>query len=152
MARFRFNLEAVLKHRSFQEREKQRALATIQGQIAVLKQELQALNDTVQASTEDLRKNHLVGRIDMGFIAAHRRFVIGISARAGEIMQRIARMQVQEEAARAELAEAAKQRKIIEKLRERQYERWQRETAARELAALDEVGMQLSHGREELAS
>lgn len=146
MAKFRFNLEGVLKHRKFQEQQKQRSLSIVQGQMTVLKNELQALNDTVQKSTDDLRTNRLVGRLDMGFIAAHRRFLIGVSTKAGEIMQKIARLQVQVEAAQKELAEAAKQRKIIEKLRERQYERWKRELDAKELAALDEVGMQLSYG------
>lgn len=146
MAKFWFNLEGVLKHRKFQEQQKQRSLSIVQGQMTVLKNELQALNDTVQKSTDDLRTNRLVGRLDMGFIAAHRRFLIGVSTKAGEIMQKIARLQVQVEAAQKELAEAAKQRKIIEKLRERQYERWKRELDAKELAALDEVGMQLSYG------
>lgn len=146
MAKFRFNLEGVLKHRKFQEQQKQRSLSIVQGQMTVLKNELQALNDTVQKSTDDLRTNRLVGRLDMGFIAAHRRFLIGVSTKASEIMQKIARLQVQVEAAQKELAEAAKQRKIIEKLRERQYERWKRELDAKELAALDEVGMQLSYG------
>lgn len=146
MARFKFNLEAVLKHRTFQEQEKQRAMGVLQGQVAVLTSELQALNDTMQSSTDDLRDNHLLGRIDMRYIAAHRRFVNGIGARAAELMQKIARLQEQVQVARSELAEAAKQRKIIEKLREKQHDRWQRETDARELAAQDEIGMQLSHG------
>lgn len=146
MARFKFNLEAVLKHRTFQEQEKQRALGVLQGQVAVLTGELQALNDTMHSSTDDLRNNHLLGRIDMGYIAAHRRFVNGIGTRAAELMQKIARLQEQVQVARSELAEAAKQRKIIEKLREKRHERWKRETDARELAVQDEIGMQLSHG------
>jgi flagellar export protein FliJ len=47
--------------------------------------------------------------------------------------------------ARAQLAEAAKQRKIIEKLREQQFERWKADQAKRELAQLDEIGMQLAY-------
>ena len=37
------------------------------------------------------------------------------------------------------------QRKVMEKLRERQYQRWRAELSRRELAEMDEIGMQLAY-------
>ncbi len=144
MARFRFNLEGVLKHRLYVEREKQRALAELQGQMAALRAELAEIDNTVRQSTEDLRNSHLTGRLNMGFLAAHRRFVAGMQSKAMDVVQKMARLQVQVEEAQRALADAARNRKIMEKLREKQFERWRAEQAKKEAAALDEVGMQLS--------
>jgi flagellar protein FliJ len=144
VAKFRFSLEGVLKHRLHVEQEKQRALAVLQGQMTALKQELAGIEETVKQSTEDLRGHRLTGALDMGFLAAHRRFVLGMQSKAMEVVQKMARLQAQVEEAQRVLAEAAKQRKIMEKLKEKQFERWREELGRKELAALDEVGMQIA--------
>jgi flagellar export protein FliJ len=46
--------------------------------------------------------------------------------------------------ARASLAEAAKHRMVLDKVREKQQARWREELDRKELAQLDEVGMQMS--------
>ncbi len=143
---FTFSLAAVLKHRLHLEREKMRAVAEVQAKMNGLKAELAGIEQTVRSSTEDLRGSHLAGRLDMSFIAAHRRFSAAMNAKAMNLVQQMARVQVQVEQAQRELAEAAKERKIMEKLRERQFERWREETSKKETAALDEIGMQMGGG------
>jgi flagellar FliJ protein len=144
VAKFRFSLEGVLKHRLHVEQERQRALAVLQGRMTALKQELARIEQTVKQSTDDLRGSRLTGALDMAFLAAHRRFVLGMQSKAVAVVQDMARLQVQVDEAQRLAAEAAKQRKIIEKLKEKQLQRWRQEQSQRELAALDEIGMQLA--------
>ena len=145
MPRFIFQLQAVLKHRKNLEQQRQRELAVVLAQMQQLQDQLRALDHSVQDATADLRTNHMVGPIDLSFITAHRRFVLGVQARAMGLVQKMALLQRQVDQARAALAEAAKARKIMEKLRERHFERWKAALGARELAELDEIGMQLAY-------
>lgn len=145
MSQFVFKLEAVLEHRRFLERQKQRDVAAAQAQMAELQNQLRTVNERMQANTDDLRQNHLVGRLDMNYLAAHRRFESATRRQAMELVQKMAVVQRQLETAQKALAEAAKQRKILEKLREKQELRWRDEQSRREMAALDEVAMQMSY-------
>lgn len=144
MAKFRFRLQAVLRHRLQIEEERQRALATVQQQLTTLTNELKAMDEQVEQANQDLRTNHLVGPVNVGYLTAHRRFIVGVRRQAMLLVQRMALVQKQVDDARLALAEAAKQRKIIEKLREKQLERWRQEAARKEGDALDEIGMQIS--------
>ncbi|WP_428939494.1 flagellar export protein FliJ [Fontivita pretiosa] len=145
MARFVFKLQAVLRHRLHVERQKQRELAVRQKELLELQQALRQVQESVNRCNQDVRQHHLVGRLDMAFLAAHRRFLAGMQRQAIALVQRIALAQRAVDEARAALTEAAKQRKIIQKLRERQLLRWREEQAKRELSLLDEAGMQLAY-------
>jgi len=145
MAKFVFKLEAVLRQRGHVEKEKQRALATIQAQMTQLQSELRTLNETVQASTDDLRDNRLTGKLDLHFLAAHRRFTLATQRKAMQLVQRMALVQRAVDEAQQALIEAVKQRKAVEKLREKHHERWKAEIDRKEAAQLDEVSMQMSH-------
>jgi flagellar FliJ protein len=143
MARFKFNLDGVLRQRKLVEEAKQRAFAEVQRRYAELEAELRAMDDAVRQATEDLRKNHLVGSIDVDFLAAHRRFTIGMQDKAIRHAEKMAPVRADLEAARAALVEAAKQRKILEKLRERKQAEWATAEARKDAAAMDEIGQQI---------
>jgi len=96
-------------------------------------------------SNEDIRRNRLVGRLDIGFITAHRRFLMGMQRKAMELVAAMAKAQQEVDTARMALAEAAKQRKILEKLRETQEGRWREELSRKEMITADEIAMQLSN-------
>jgi flagellar FliJ protein len=145
MAKFVFQLEGVLRHRMNIEHQRKRELAVIQGQMAALDAELRGLDKSVRSSEDDLRKNRLVGRLDLAFIAAHRRFMVAMQRKAMGIAQKMGAVRVQIEQATKNLAEAAKQRKIMEKLRERQFERWKEDLEKREDAEMDEIAMHIGH-------
>ncbi|MGD0389136.1 MAG: flagellar export protein FliJ [Tepidisphaeraceae bacterium] len=147
MAQFVFQLDGVLRHRTNVEHQCQRELAVIQGRMSALDAELRALDASVRASETDLRTNRLVGRLDLAFLAAHRRFAVAMQRKATEIAQKMSAVQVQLDRAKRNLAEAAKKRKIIEKLRERQLARWREQLQRRDVAEMDEIGMQLGHDR-----
>lgn len=145
MAQFDFHLDGVLRHREYIEHEKQRAVAALQAEVSMLQGELKNLDQTVQQSTADLRANHLTGPLNMGFLAAHRRFMIAMQRRAMGLAQVIAQVQIKLQDAQKELAAAAVQRKIMEKLKERQQTRWRDDRDRRELQQQDEITMQLSY-------
>ena len=144
MARFKFKLAGVLRHRRQIERQKQRDLAVAQAQVRQTESELRALNDSMQATTEDVRRNRLIGTLDLAFLAAHRRYLFAMQQKGRTLAQRMLLQQRAVDAARQVLAEAAKKRKAIEKLRERRWEEWLAEQARNETAELDEVAQQMA--------
>jgi flagellar FliJ protein len=145
MAQFRFKLEAVLKHRTAIEREKQRLYALALAAFKELEDQLKALNQTMQTANDDIRQNRLVGRLDVAFITAHRRFLLGMQRKAMELVAAMNKAQQEVDRTRQAMAEAAKARKVLEKLRETQKQRWQEEVSRKEMIAADEVAMQLSN-------
>jgi flagellar FliJ protein len=144
MPKFHFQLEGVLKQREGLERERQRLLAVALGKMQKLEEQLRELDRSVQAAHADARQHHLVGKLDMSFLAAHRRFIASSQRQAMSLAQKMAAIKAEIDQARALLAEAAKQRKVIEKLRERQYDRWKADLIKKETAEMDEIGMQLA--------
>jgi flagellar protein FliJ len=145
MPRFVFQLDGVLRQRRHVEHEKQRELALAQRRMQELQEELRDLNDGVAASTEDVRREHLSGPLDMSFLMGHRRYLIEMQRKALALMQRMALAQRQVEQAQETLAGAARNRKIIEKLREKHHDRWLAALSRRELSEQDEIGMRLSY-------
>jgi flagellar FliJ protein len=145
MAQFRFKLEAVLKHRTAIEREKQRLYALALAAFKELEDQLKALNQTMNTANDDIRQNRLVGTLDIGFITAHRRFLLGMQRKAMELVAAMNKAQQEVDRTRQAMAEAAKGRKVLEKLRETQKQRWQEEVSRKEMIAADEVAMQLSN-------
>ena len=145
MAQFRFKLDAVLRHRTAIEREKQRLYALALAAFKELEDQLKALNQTMNTANDDIRHNRLVGTLDIGFITAHRRFLLGMQRKAMELVAAMNKAQQEVDRTRQALAEAAKGRKVLEKLRETQKQRWQEEVSRKEMIAADEVAMQLSN-------
>jgi flagellar FliJ protein len=144
MARFVFNLEGVLRHRERIEQDRQRDLAVVQAEMVKLQTELRGFNAEVQQNIAAAR-NQLVGRLDMAYLAAHRRYMLGMQRKVHDLAQRMAAQQHKVDEARRALTEASKQKKMLEKLRERQQERWTAEQNRREAGALDELTTQLSY-------
>lgn len=144
MARFVFKLEGVLRHRERIEQDRQRELAIVQADMVQLQNELRAFNGEVQRNVAAAR-GQLVGKLDMGYLAAHRRYMLGMQRKVHDLAQRMAAQQQRVDEARRSLVEATKQKKILEKLRERQQERWAAEQNRREAGALDELTTQLSY-------
>lgn len=145
MAKFVFKFDGVLRQREHVETQRQRELAIVQQEMTGLQNELRQLNESVQTSTADLRDNHLTGRLDLNFLAAHRRFTLAMTRKGAGLVQQIAGVQKRLDVAQAALAEAAKQRKIIEKLREKSLERWKADLSRREMMETDEIAMQIGY-------
>src|SRR6478672_11649143 len=93
MARFIFKLEGVLRYRENVEHQRQRDVAVIQAQMTALEAELQALDAEVQNVNNEARQHHLGGKLDMGFLTAHRRFLGAAQRQALDIAQKMATVQ-----------------------------------------------------------
>jgi flagellar FliJ protein len=145
MPKFVFQLEGVLRQRRTIEHERLRALAEIQQRFTQMETELRGMDHEVLQATAHLREHCLKGKLNMGYLAAHRRYTLAVQRKATTLMQRMTLLQRQIEQARLAVAAAAKQRKAVEKLRERQYERWRQAAEHRELAELDEISVQMSY-------
>jgi flagellar FliJ protein len=145
MARFVFQLDGVLRQRKLVEEQKQRDLAVLEGEMKRLESQLRELDESVGSTTADVRDNRLTGRLDLSFLAAHRRYTLAVQRKAVTLAEQMAAVKLRVNSARQALAEAAKQRKIIEKLREKRYAEWAAEQSRKEMAALDEVGMRIGY-------
>lgn len=145
MPKFAFKLASVLRHRNAIEQERLREYAAALAVFKGFEDQLKALNASMQATSDDVRQNHLTGQLDVAFIAAHRRYLMGMQRKAIELVAAMASAQKDVDATRLALAQAAKQRKILEKLRETQEQRWREELSRKEMIAADEVAMQLTN-------
>ncbi len=144
MARFNFELDGVLRQRKNAEQIAQQRVAVAMKTMQLLQDHLRRLDEGVKAVSEDVRANHLVGEIDVSFIAAHRRYLLGMERTAMELARQIADAQSKVRIAQEQLVESAKQRKTMEKLRDKQFERFMAEQSKKENANLDEAGMQIA--------
>ena len=100
MAQFHFQLQGVLEHRERVEKDRQRDLAVAQAEMVRLDGELQSINRDVQQSTANVHNHHLVGRLDMTYLAAHRRYMLGMQRKVLAVAQKIAAHQQVVDAAR----------------------------------------------------
>ena len=110
MAKFVFQLEGVLRQRTHVEQQRKRELAIIQSQMAGSMPNF-GFGRLGPASEQDLRQNRLVGRIDLAFLAAHRRYAFAMQRKAMGIAQKMAGVQIQLDKAQRNLAEAVKAEK-----------------------------------------
>ena len=145
MAQFRFNLEGLLRQRAVVEQQRQRELAEVQVIYTQAEAELRALDAEVNETSEDVKRNRLMGRLDLMFLAGHRRYMAAMQRKAIEIATRMAEIKLKVDAAQFALSLAARERKVLEKLRDKQFEAWRDEQSRKEAADLDEARMQLSY-------
>ena len=144
MPTFVFQLDGVLRQRKLVEEQKQRDLAAVQAELTPLEAQLRLMDREMQSATGDVRANRLTGRLDLAFLAAHRRYTLAMQRKAVTLAQQMAAVQARVEAARKALVDAARQRKVIEKLREKRHAEWAAGVARREAIDADEVAMQIS--------
>jgi flagellar FliJ protein len=145
MAGFSFELDGVLRQRKNVERVAQQRLAEATKVMVELQENLRRLDEGVKAISQDVRDNHLTGVIDVNFITAHRRYLLGMERRAMELAKQIAEAQAKVRQTQEMLVAASRERKTIEKLRDRQFDRWKSEQTRRENDQLDEAGMQIAY-------
>ncbi len=148
MSKYVFQLDALLRHRKHLEQERQRDLAVVQGKMSRAQNELNQMNETLAVAMRDLRENRLVGRVDVHFLAAHRRYILAVQRKAHAIAQDMRKFSASSMRRRSALTRAARDHKMVEKLREKDKARWAADLARREFAELDEIGMRLAFNQQ----
>jgi flagellar export protein FliJ len=143
MAAFHFELEPVVKIRRRAERQKQLALAVLEGQRVELERRVGEVQGRLVTQRADLRARldgAGAGRgVDVGLVRlqAHASVHAVLELRrlaieAAGLLQRL-------EAARAELLRATVARKAIEHLRAKALLKWRKQLARREALELDDL-------------
>ncbi|MDX2130559.1 MAG: flagellar FliJ family protein [Planctomycetota bacterium] len=153
MARFIFELEAVLAQRRAQERERQLAVAALERERTRLEGVIRGCKDSITSTRDDLRAMLRPGAsmLDAARVRLAARAELGEAARAQRAVIELAGVHRRLEVSRRALLEAAVRRKAVELLRERRYEAWRSEQHRREDAALDEMGVMRAARAEEPA-
>lgn len=155
MARFVFELEAVLKQRLVVERTRQRALAAIERERVVLEDSLRACQGQIRTEKDELRAALCASGegqpVDLRGVRMQAGASLTLAARARQIVLKIAGTMRRVEAARALLLEATTRRKAVETLRERRLAAWNEVQRRREDAAIDEIAVMRGARAEEVA-
>jgi flagellar FliJ protein len=147
--KFRFALQAVLDQRERVEQQKQRGVAEVEAQRAVIEGRLRELQRAItQEKAEQgakLRTGDVAGA--RGQAAA----IVKLAAAAQRTVLELAGVHKRLEAARADLLEATKRRKAVELLRERRFEEWRLDLERREAAETDELAVMRAGRKDEAA-
>ena len=149
MARFVFELQAVLKQRLAAEREKQLAVATLERERADLEGAIRGMQRDLTQEKRELR-DQLAAEKDRPAMLDLRgvRFQAGAALRLITLAQRavlrLAGVHKKLDSARLELLEATTRRKAVEALRDRRFEEWKHEEKRKEAGAADELNVMLA--------
>ena len=149
MPKFRFALQAVLDQRERVEQQKQRIVADLEGQRAMVEGKLRGFQ---RAITEE--KAEQGAKLRAGDVAGARgqaAAIVKLAAAAQRTVLELAGLLKRLEGARADLLEAAKRRKAVELLRERRHEEWRLDLERREAAEMDELAV-MRAGRKDNAA
>lgn len=145
MARFVFGLQTVLEQREIEELLCKKELYEAQ---LVQKRHMDRLAEVevdIRTANDTMRDQHLVGPLQPTVIATHRRYLIAMKQQVFSLADQIASARVAVEAKQRKLALASKNKRAIELLRDKQKARWSMDQDRKELAAADDVAMQIAY-------
>lgn len=159
MAKFHFQLEAVLEQRRGVERTRQVAVAELERQRMDAEDRIRAFQRQIVVEKEDLRDAlsppaggpHAAGGVDLRHVRLQAGASLHLVAKAQHAVVQLAGLFKRLEAARLELVRATTRRKAVEVLKERRYEQWREEQRRRENAALDELSVMRASRQETLS-
>ena len=140
MAKFRFELDPVLRARQREEDVIQRDVARLQRQRTILEDGLRNRQVRLSESKRSVR-DQLVGTIETSNVRMQATASLAIMRDAERTVLELAGIHQRLEEARSKLREAAKRRRAIELLRERRVVEWRRNEARAEQLALDELAV-----------
>lgn len=138
MARFRFQLEPVLKVRKRAEERAQLALAALDRQRLELEETLRRRQEEIRREKDALR-GRLVGDLDVRGLRLQAGSSVHLVRKAQQAVLALAGLHWRLGEARAALVEAARSRRAMELLRERRYGEWKAGLAKAETAELDDL-------------
>ncbi|CAG0999539.1 hypothetical protein PHYC_02784 [Phycisphaerales bacterium] len=142
MARFVFELEAVLTERKAAERRKQLAVAALERERSGMEQLIRECQQGILSAREALREQLDPGRaVDLHSVRLQAGASLHLVARAQKAVLELAGIHRRIDAARLDLLRAAVRRKAVEALRDRRFEEWRTDQRRREHAALDELSV-----------
>ncbi|MFB0984751.1 MAG: flagellar FliJ family protein [Phycisphaerales bacterium] len=140
MAKFRFELQAVLNARLRAEELQQRRVAELEASRRKLEDGLRARQARIGESRAQLR-GRLMGAIDPSMLRGQANASLAGMRDAQRVVLELAGIHRRLQSVMAELRAASRDRRAVEILKERRLEDWRREQDRREQAELDEIAM-----------
>ena len=151
MAKFKFQLEAVLRQRAAVERTKQLVVAGLEHERRRAEEEIVSCQRSIDREKGEMRDMLRVGGVvNLRGVRMQAGSSLAMMGAASRAVFRLGGVHKRLDAARADLLLATTARKAVETLRERRYEAWLDEQRRREDAALDEMAVIRGVGREAL--
>lgn len=153
MARFVFELEAVLRARQAEERRRQLVVAEFERERARVEGLIRECQSEIVRGREDLREalGGAGAPVDLASVRMQAGAGLHQVAKAQRHVFELAGVHRKLDAARLDLLKAATQRKAVEMLKERRYEEWREDQKRREGAAIDELNVTRAGRHEEPA-
>jgi len=152
VAKFRFNLEAVLTQRRAIEQEKQRVVGDLERERLAMEARLRDWNDSLRVGRDELREalgSAGGGTVSVADVRLHAASSLRMVAEAERLAVTLAGLYRRIERARVDLLEAARSRRAVELLKERRREEWKRDQDKREAEAVDEIAVMRAARNEE---
>jgi flagellar protein FliJ len=140
MKKFSFRLNPVLRLRKQQQDQKKRVVGDLLRQIHHHQRQAVEMAESVRNEGETLKEQYQRGRVDMIWVSHYYRFVTHTRQAIRNRIETVGRIQGQLQTARQELAQASRKTRILEKLKDKKYQRYQKELKREEILELDEIG------------
>lgn len=141
MKKFVFTLESVLDLKRRREEALLEELAKKVRAAALAEEALKGLRAERRRAQDEVREL-LKGKVELDRVCRGRDYVAGLDERIEAQKLVVQRRQGEVKTCRQQVVVAAQERKTLEKLRERQWEAYQKEYRREEQAFLDEVATQ----------
>lgn len=140
MKRFNYRLQPLLNVKSHIERERQKEHALALEQIMRQEEQLSRV-DAQRESTLTEQRAGLIGSISIARMLIYSRYLLKLKKSTLAGIETLRGLKKNAEEKRLVLVEASKERQIYEKLKERQQERYNKESARQEQKETDEIAI-----------
>lgn len=138
MRRFRFPLEAVLRHRQALLRERQRDYAREQARVATIEQHIRSMRRSRREHLEIIRQA-ATGRLERAEMLRLRTYVNVLWLRSMAAARHLAEARSRADERRAELVRARQASRALEILKEKALRGWKSDADREERNFLDEI-------------
>jgi len=138
MANFKFRMEPLIKLRKMRQEQAERELSQRLSQMMTHKRQIESLEQQIQNYYQQMRDQH-TGEIQISGLIADRRYLNHLHQIRHHQLAAMAKSSQLVDKARRQLAEAKKQTDIMQKLKERMFQRFQKEESRRETILLDDL-------------
>ena len=137
---YMFKLQPVLDHRQFVEDTLKKELAEIKHQASMARQQMAALKTKENQTVNMMRQEQRQGLASDQVVGYHA-FLRQLAERIIGQQRVIARIKAREGRKQGELLDAMKNRQIMEKLREQDFDRYNRTEQKKEMNFIDEIAV-----------
>ncbi len=138
---FKFRLETVLRVRRQKEDEKKRIVARRIREVLAQEKHINNLQKQTIATVTDIQRQMQNGSVDVDLISRQRYWLSHLHQMGLQAQLHLRQLNQQLAQERLVLSEAAKEVKVLEKLRERLWQRYQKQLQKQEILEADDLSI-----------